>query len=257
MGRRRLTIMVVPDGGEVSRTYRLSYASFRMLVILALVSAMAVPGMVASWWYIAGRASRITDLEQRVEIMADEQARLEGVAVDLALAEVQYDRIRALLMPETPTDDGGIWLSSGEVTGRTDSPGTASMAVSTTPRVWPLTEKGVVTQGLLGGVEGAHPGLDIAIQRDSYIRAAGGGVATEVSTDDVYGRFIVIDHGEGYSSVYAHTSLQLVKEGQRVREREVIALSGSSGQSTAPHLHFEILLNGSPVDPLSMVSAPN
>jgi murein DD-endopeptidase MepM/ murein hydrolase activator NlpD len=67
----------------------------------------------------------------------------------------------------------------------------------------------------------------------------------------------VIDHGEGYSTVYAHTSAQMVEQGQQVREREVIALSGSSGQSTAPHLHFEIRLNGSAVDPLTMVEQPN
>jgi murein DD-endopeptidase MepM/ murein hydrolase activator NlpD len=120
-----------------------------------------------------------------------------------------------------------------------------------------LTEKGLVTQGLLDGEEGEHPGLDIAVQTDSYVRAAGGGIIAEVNIDEVYGRFVVIDHGSGYTTVYAHISAQLVVQGQRVREREVIALSGSSGQSTAPHLHFEILLDGSPVDPLSMVQQPN
>ena len=123
--------------------------------------------------------------------------------------------------------------------------------------MWPLTEKGLVTQGLLDGEEGEHPGLDIAVQTDSYVRAAGGGIIAEVNIDEVYGRFVVIDHGSGYTTVYAHISAQLVVQGQRVREREVIALSGSSGQSTAPHLHFEILLDGSPVDPLSMVQQPN
>ena len=121
----------------------------------------------------------------------------------------------------------------------------------------PLTEKGVVTQGLLRGAQGEHPGLDIAVQTDSYIRAAGGGRVVEVGTDEVYGLFVVLDHGEGYTTVYAHTSAQMVEQGQQVREREVIALSGSSGQSTAPHLHFEILLDGSAIDPLTMVEQPN
>ena len=254
MGGRHFTIMVVPDGGEVSHTYRLSHAWFRTLSILALVSVIAVPGMIAALWYIAARASQITELEDRVQMMADEQARLEEVAANLALAEAQYQQIRALLIPNPSSGDGGIWRSSSADSSRMAGlPGTTA----TLPLFWPLTERGVVTQGLLDGVEGAHPGLDIAIQRDSYIRAAGGGVATEVGANEVYGRYVVIDHGEGYESVYAHASVHLVEQGQRVREREVIALSGSSGQSTAPHLHFEILLNGDPIDPLSMVLPPN
>lgn len=254
MGDRRLTIMVVPEGGEVSHTYRLSHAWFRALSILAVVCVIAVPGMIGSLWYIAGRSSRITELERRVQIMANEQARIEQVAADLDSAEAQYERIQSLLVPKSFSDDGGIWLSSSATSSRTNG---LPIATPTPPHFWPLTEKGVITQGLLGGVEGAHPGLDIAVQRDSYIRAAGGGLVVEVAADEVYGRYVVIDHGDGYSSVYAHASIHLVEQGQRVREREVIALSGSSGQSTAPHLHFEILLNGGPIDPLSMVLPPN
>ena len=78
----------------------------------------------------------------------------------------------------------------------------------------------------------------------------------EVGDDPVYGRFVSLDHGEGYRSLYAHASVALVEVGQRVRRNEVIALSGSTGRSTAPHLHFEILLSGAPVDPLTMVRQP-
>lgn len=254
MGDRRLTIMVVPEGGEATHTYRLSHAWFRFLSVLAVVCVVALPGMIGSLWLIAGRSSRIAELERRVQVMATEQARIEGVAADLASAEAQYERIQALLVPQSFSDDGGIWLSSSATSSRTND---LPVATPTLPQFWPLTEKGVITQGLFSGVEGAHPGLDIAVQRDSYIRAAGGGLVAEVGTDDVYGRYVVIDHDGGYSSVYAHASIHLVEEGQGVREREVIALSGSSGQSTAPHLHFEILLNGGPIDPLSMVSPPN
>jgi murein DD-endopeptidase MepM/ murein hydrolase activator NlpD len=78
-----------------------------------------------------------------------------------------------------------------------------------------------------------------------------------VGEDPVYGFFVVLDHGDGYQTVYAHTSMILVERGQNVRRKEVIALSGSTGQSTAAHLHFEILLDGLPLDPLSMVESPS
>ena len=78
----------------------------------------------------------------------------------------------------------------------------------------------------------------------------------DVGEDEVYGRFVVLDHGGGYTSLYGHASLTLVVRGQQVRQREVIALSGSTGRSTAPHLHFEILLDGEVVDPLTLVTQP-
>ena len=91
---------------------------------------------------------------------------------------------------------------------------------------------------------------------DSYVRAAGGGTVVDLGDDPVYGYFVVLDHGEGYTTIYGHTALLLVERGQRVRRNEVIALSGSTGRSTAPHLHLEILLNGEAVDPLTMVQQP-
>ena len=257
LGPRDLTIMVVPDDGSVSRSYRITYGRVRLLIVVGLVAGIMFVGMAGSWWYLAARAARVSNLEVRLEAMGHEQVRLEAVGADLAAAEEQYARLRSLLVPSLPPGDGGIWLPLSGGRASDGEAGGAGVSGATIPNVWPLSEKGLITQGLLEGVEGEHPGLDIAVQTDSYIRAAGGGKVVEVGTDEVYGLFVVIDHGEGYSTVYAHTSAQMVEQGQQVREREVIALSGSSGQSTAPHLHFEIRLNGSAVDPLTMVEQPN
>jgi murein DD-endopeptidase MepM/ murein hydrolase activator NlpD len=78
----------------------------------------------------------------------------------------------------------------------------------------------------------------------------------DVGEDAVYGRFVVIEHADGYSTLYGHASMTLVTPGQEVRERQVIALSGSTGRSTGPHLHFEVLIDGEPVDPLTVVEQP-
>jgi murein DD-endopeptidase MepM/ murein hydrolase activator NlpD len=119
-----------------------------------------------------------------------------------------------------------------------------------------LTERGFVTQGLLEGGEGDHPGIDIAVPTDSYIRAAGSGRVLEAGEDSVYGQYILLDHGNGYETRYGHASMLLVAEGATVRRNEVIGLTGSTGQSTAPHLHFEVVRNGTAIDPLSMVERP-
>jgi murein DD-endopeptidase MepM/ murein hydrolase activator NlpD len=113
-----------------------------------------------------------------------------------------------------------------------------------------------VTLRLLEGSDGNHPGLDIAVPSDTYIRAAGAGVVVAVGDDQVYGRFITLNHGGGYGTLYGHASETFVEIGDRVRRNEVIALSGSTGRSTAPHLHFEVTLDGKAVDPLTMVHQP-
>ncbi|MEX0856052.1 MAG: M23 family metallopeptidase, partial [Gemmatimonadota bacterium] len=124
------------------------------------------------------------------------------------------------------------------------------------PTSWPLTEAGFVTQALLGDVAVDHPGLDIAIPAGSYVRASGTGTVVESGPDEIYGLYLVLDHGEGYRTRYAHASLLLAEQGDVVRQNEIIALSGSSGRSTAPHLHFEILRDDEPIDPLTMVTQP-
>ncbi|MBO77558.1 MAG: hypothetical protein CME17_09005 [Gemmatimonadetes bacterium] len=257
LARRDFTIMVVPEDGSVSHSYRVTYKRLRFMMGVGIIAGITFIGMAGSWWYLAARASHVNDLEARLEVMGSEQVRLEAIAADLATAEAQYARLRSLLAPNLPLDDGGIWLPASEASNSGSGLAEAAGALATIPSVWPLTESGIITQGLLRGAGGRHPGLDIAVPTDSYIRAAGGGRVVEVGTDEVYGLFVVIDHSEGYSTVYAHTSAQMVEQGQQVREREVIALSGSSGQSTAPHLHFEIHLNGDAVDPLTMVEQPN
>ena len=101
--------------------------------------------------------------------------------------------------------------------------------------------------------------LDWLVDADKQVLDAGrfpNLTVVDVGEDRVYGRFILLDHGAGFRTLYAHASTTFAERGQRVLRDEVIALSGSTGRSTAPHLHFEILLNGEPVDPLTLVKQP-
>jgi murein DD-endopeptidase MepM/ murein hydrolase activator NlpD len=102
----------------------------------------------------------------------------------------------------------------------------------------------------------AHPGLDIAVRSGTPIRAAGGGVVAEAGVDPDYGRYVLINHPQGYQSMYGHASRVLVTAGEAVKAGQVIGLSGSTGRSTAPHLHFEIRRNGQQIDPRSLISEP-
>jgi len=254
-GRRYVTIMVVPDRGQETHTFRVNYRTLRAVGLLGVVVALAMTLVAGSWWYLAARSARVSTLEARVLELTGERQRVDELAAQIDAIERGYGRIRDLFGPGTAAPSE-VWLPPSSASPR--GGGTKSAAATTLPTSWPLTENGFVTRGLLdegrGGEE--HPGLDIAVPTDSYIRAAGAGTVTEVGDDPIYGRFVVIEHGNGYTTLYGHASTLLVTSGQSVLQNEVIALSGSTGRSTAPHLHFEILLNGEAVDPLSLVQQP-
>lgn len=253
--RRFLTIMLVPDGRQDTMTYRLSYRMLRVIGTVAGAIAVALTLVAGSWWYLAARASRVSELEKEVAGFEEDRTKMAELARQLQAIEVQYGQLRSLFGSAETTALSSAWLPPSGGTRR--APASPSTGPSI-PSSWPLTERGFVTQGLLDAErsEADHPGIDIAVATDSYVRAAGAGTVVDVGEDEVYGRYVVLDHGDGYTSLYGHASTTLVIRGQTVREHEVIALSGSSGRSTAPHLHFEVLLNGEAVDPLTLVAQP-
>lgn len=95
-----------------------------------------------------------------------------------------------------------------------------------------------------------HQGLDIANEEGTSIKAPADGVVIFSGWQGSYGKLIVLDHGYGYSTRYGHLDRSLVNVGQRVKRGQIIAFLGTTGRSTAPHLHYEIRYQGVPVDPL-------
>jgi murein DD-endopeptidase MepM/ murein hydrolase activator NlpD len=253
MELQHLSVIIVPDGGRESRTLRVSYARLRVLAAVGLAFAVLITAMAGSWWYFAARAVRVNELEGRLASMEADRARVEQLAAELEGLEQQYARIRSLFGSDMDPVASDLWLPpSATPRGRG---GAAPASDDARPTSWPLTERGFVTQTLMEG-EGEHAGIDIAVPSDAYVRAAGPGTVVDVGEDRVYGNFVLLDHGDGFRTLYAHASTTFVERGQRVRRHEVIALTGSTGRSTATHLHFEILMNGEPVDPLTLASQP-
>lgn len=96
-----------------------------------------------------------------------------------------------------------------------------------------------------------HTGIDIGAGHGASIVAAEGGTVLRAGWNSGYGNYVVIDHGGGVQTLYGHCSALTVKSGQSVSRGQQIALVGSTGVSTGPHLHFEVLINGSYTDPMS------
>ena len=114
--------------------------------------------------------------------------------------------------------------------------------------IWPAD--GVVTSGFGMRWGRMHEGIDIAAPIGTAIWAAAAGTVIHAGWLSGYGSLVVVDHGNGLATAYAHASAILVVLGQQVSQGETIALVGSTGHSTGPHLHFEVRINGVAVDPL-------
>jgi murein DD-endopeptidase MepM/ murein hydrolase activator NlpD len=95
-----------------------------------------------------------------------------------------------------------------------------------------------------------HTGVDIAVAYGTEVRAAAAGRVAFSGVQNGYGNTVIIDHGGSRQTRYAHLSEQSVQQGDVVTEGQVIGRAGNSGRSTGPHLHFELLVDGKPVDPM-------
>ena len=252
MSDRLLRIILVPDSSE-SRSYQIGYRRLRTLRGLAIGLGVILTFVVATWAYMAARVVHVVELEAQVAALQAERARFPALIRQIDALERQYEALRALFAPEGEAAPSALWLPPPASSSRSSARAETGADV---PDSWPLTERGFVTQGLLDDEGREHPGLDIAVPTGSYIRAAGAGRVLEIGEDATYGLYVRLGHGNGYETLYAHASVTAVRLGEEVRKDEVIAFSGSTGRSTAPHLHFEILLEGAAVDPLELVQRP-
>jgi murein DD-endopeptidase MepM/ murein hydrolase activator NlpD len=121
------------------------------------------------------------------------------------------------------------------------------------PSLWPVS--GVLRSSFgsrtdpFSGEGAFHSGVDLSAAVGTPIHATADGVVQFVGPNGRYGRLVVVDHGGGLQTYYGHLSQYMVVVGQEVRRNEVIALSGSSGRVTGPHLHYEVRVHGMPVNP--------
>jgi murein DD-endopeptidase MepM/ murein hydrolase activator NlpD len=129
--------------------------------------------------------------------------------------------------------------------------------LSSTPSIWPT--RGWVTSSFgfrkspFTGLREKHKGWDIATRNGAPVRATADGVVVVEGREYGYGNLVEIDHGYGLITRYAHNSKHLVKVGDKVKRGQVVTLVGNTGRSTGPHLHYEVLLNGVPVNPKNYI----
>jgi len=256
--RRHVTVVVHADGALASRTWRiprwlLRGLGFTLVVTLGLIALGAI-----TYLPVAVEAARVPGLVREVDRLEAENRRIAELVAALDSAERRYERIRAMLgadLVPDPVSVGSTLPIAPPVSARVIGQSKGYEAGPSLPSHWPLDEAGYVTRGQAeaGGAGNsggeAHPGLDIAIPVGRPVRASGGGAVLEAGEQPEYGTYVLIQHPDGYQTLYGHLSRLTVRAGTPVEAGDVLGLSGNTGRSSAPHLHFEVRRAGLPIDP--------
>ena len=143
-----------------------------------------------------------------------------------------------------------------EAAAKNSSGTTVTTTSSSSGLIWPTGSRSVSSQygwrmHPIFKTRKFHSGIDIDAPMGSTVVAAASGTVITAAYDSGYGYYVVVSHANGLSTLYAHNSSLSVKVGQKVSQGQQVAISGSTGFSTGPHLHFEVLKNGATTNPLS------
>jgi len=251
-----MIIQVQREGGLANRTIVLSPTRVRLLRFVLSRTGMAIGSVLALIFVFFGiQAARVPLLTRRLATMELDAKRLDTLQVTLGQLQKRYEQVQTML-GASPAQRG---LASGAPAAAVAPPPAApDTATMTLPTRYPLDAKGFVTRGVGSGQEygATHPGLDIAVAEGTEVRAAGGGLVVEVSETPEYGKMVRLAHPQGYETRYGHLSQIRVRQGDRISLGTVLGLSGNTGNSTAPHLHFEVRKNNAAVDPMTLIQQP-
>ena len=205
----------------------------------------------------------LTEAEAQKKLLEEKKAELdrqvkeaEGVVAEVAASKAGYEKLLKAEEAEASSIDAKIRQMQAALAGGGKLPEATKGGY-----IWPVTTSkkinspfGSRTSPITGKTE-YHKGVDIGgVYYSSSVLAAKAGTVIISQYGSSYGNYVVISHGNGNTTLYAHLSQRLVSAGAYVNQGDVIGITGSTGNSTGPHLHFEITEGGSRVDPLKYLT---
>ena len=256
---RGLTIMLHRDGALDSRKFHMSGWALTTILMSLGLFLIGIAALVTLYAPIAGAAASVPGLKRDIARLEADNAKVRELVEALDKAEQRYAQLQSMLgadlIPEATAFASPLPMAP-IVVGRPVGAGPTFETRPSIPSHWPLDVDGYITRGQVGtNTRGeAHPGIDVAVPIGSVVRAAGGGRVVDTGEDDEYGNFVLLEHPGDTRSMYGHLSRITTTLNSYVAAGEVIGLSGNSGRSSAPHLHFEIRQDGRSQNPLDFVS---
>lgn len=246
-----LTIMLVPDGTEARATWRIRQWILQVIIWGVALLLLGIILFFVFYSHVLSRAARTDQLIEENKALLRYRYKVQLLEENLAEAQQFVSRMAAMAgvdyeFPEIP-DDSTIFAEL-------ENPqGAVLYRLSSHDMNFPsgLPVQGFITQDFeVKDGDHYHPGIDIACAIGTPVLATAGGEVLSASYDSTYGKILVIRHSDSVSTVYGHNDSLLVDVGQSLLAGSRIALSGSTGRSTAPHLHYEVRIHDQPINPL-------
>lgn len=282
---KRFSVIFFPEGNSRVRRVRIQSGIIKFVLCCGFLSA----GLFAFFAYSYFNFTVDHDELRRLQVETSQQrqtlrhlvADLEGLHLQMNTLAGTEARVRQLANLETVPQGIPVAIGGLPETGSTDIVGGIQRQINklqveielrrqsqenvrnllndhvslsrATPKGWPtkgwLTSYFGMRKSPFTGRRVMHEGLDIAANTGTPVVATADGIVVRANYSPDYGKMVVVDHGYGYRTVFGHNSKILVKSGQRIKRGDTIAKVGNTGQSTGSHLHYELRLNGVPIDP--------
>jgi murein DD-endopeptidase MepM/ murein hydrolase activator NlpD len=286
LSAKRFTILVIPEGSHQVRRFGIRSSVAKGVVAASVIMLLGLAGLIAD--YVMTNLDR-SELERlQVENLSQREelhrlvVKLEGLRQEMVVLSQNDAKVRVMAKLSAPKEDSIVGVGGpapqddvdrefNEIQQRIDEVrrqidlrresqeeiqgilNDQRSLLAAKPSGWPikgwLTSKFGMRRDPFNGRRKMHEGLDIAARTGTPVVATADGIVSSVRTEAGYGKVAVVDHGYGYRTIYGHNSRIYVKVGQRVRRGDRIAAVGNTGRSTGSHIHYEVRLNGVPVNP--------
>ncbi|HKT11668.1 MAG TPA: M23 family metallopeptidase [Terriglobia bacterium] len=289
MDKKFYTLLITPGAHGRVRKFQLPFYVVPVVLALSIVGVVMLAGLATSYARMLIKVSNYNTVRSEREALKQQFHTLENkvsrtnvklnslqtlaaeVAVTYGFGNGHHQRITPdlLNLARQSSVDSGVNgedpslyalnamknVSLNSVSGKFGPNSFPGMIddPSAIPSIWPV--HGRLTAGFgqrmdpFSGEEAFHPGVDIADGMGTDVVAAGDGLVIEAEPDAGYGRSIMIDHGDGITTRYAHLGRIFVVVGEQVKQGEIIGAIGMSGRTTGPHVHYEVRIHGTPVNP--------
>jgi len=250
-GHEKISILFVPEGEGESRSFRISKATIRLLIVILIIILMLIGAGIISYFFVSVKASRYDQtLEDNLRLL-EENRRIVKLSEELERLKSFNYQIRkamgaAVGLDTTQTDTGIILIPQKEV---------STPVLNIAEPIFKLPVEGFISRKQNYDLFPAQPhfGLDFAVPEGSIVNASADGWVVFTGWHYRFGNLLILQHSGDFLTYYGHNLSIIVDIGEKVQSGQPVAISGNTGRSTAPHLHFEIRRRGMAIDPESVV----
>lgn len=264
-----ITIMMIPHSNRKPFNLKIPYVGIFISLLLWLIGTLYV-------FSIAVDSFEYDRMKEKLGYYTGQFLEMKSTMSALKKAESEFKKLFSLnsrqkVLENVDTSDNGaidmealkqqIKKTVETVADIRDYLSQQRDLYMATPKGWPITGRVTSEYGRREhpktGEEDFHAGIDISANPGNPVTATADGIVSFSGWNGGSGNLVVVEHGFGYSTFYAHNKMTAVKVGQQVKKGGIISYVGSTGNSTGPHLHYEVWKNGSPVNPKSFIEGRN